>query len=362
MPSTPLLGRGTALTPPNRFSPTRVETREFTQCPPAGHDPSEAAPPTRTSFRRDASRTILTSNASPDLSFRYSLNPYRGCEHGCVYCYARPSHETLGWNAGLDFETRISVKEEAPELLRKALFSPRWEPQTVALSGNTDCYQPVERRLGLTRRCLEVFAEFRNPVSVITKSALVTRDSDVLRRLARHRAARVQISLTTLDNDVARRLDPRAASPKRRLEAITELRRAGIPTTVILAPIIPGLTDEEIPRILEAAADAGALGADWTLLRLPAPVDELFIEWLQRNFPERSKRVLHRIEDSRGSIGKLSDSKFGRRMRGQGEYARQLAGLFSMSARRYRLDKPLRPLSAGAFRRPRRSGEQMLLL
>ena len=372
-------GRGTDLQPPNRYDGLQVlrggfdqeRTAELARERAAGSDRDRAGEPDRglpplapavaTSFHRDASRTILAENTSPDVGFRYSVNPYRGCEHGCIYCYARPSHERLGWNAGLDFETRIAVKEDAPHLLHGTFSSPRWQPQTVALSGNTDCYQPVERQLRLTRRCLEVFAEFRNPVAVITKSALVTRDADLLAALARRRAAQVRISITTLDPALARRMEPRAASPERRLEAIARLADAGIPTAVMVAPVIPGLTDEEMPRILAAAAAAGARSASWIFVRLPHPVDGLFLDWLGRHLPDRRDRVVRRIRETRGGSGRLSDARFGRRMRGEGEYARQLAALFAASARRHRLDAPLEPLRTSSFRRPPAPGAQLAL-
>lgn len=275
-------------------------------------------------------------------------------------CYARPSHEYLGFSAGLDFERRIMVKEDAPELLRATFRSKRWQPEVVALSGNTDCYQPVERRLGITRRCVEVFTEFRNPVSVITKSALVARDSDLFAALAEHRAAHVLCSITTLDGELARRLEPRAATPERRLDAIRTLTRAGVPVGVMVAPVIPGLNDSEIPRILAAAAEAGASGAGWVLLRLAAPLDRLFDEWLATHYPDRRDRVLNRIRETRD--GRISDSRFGRRMRGTGPYAEQLAALFAVAARKHGLDRPLPPLSVTAFRRPAAVGDQLRLL
>ena len=275
-------------------------------------------------------------------------------------CYARPSHEYLGFSAGLDFERRIMVKEDAPALLRQELSSPRWVPQVVALSGNTDAYQPVERRLGITRRCLEVFAEFRNPVGIVTKSALVARDADLLAELARHGAAHVCCSVTTLDPELARRMEPRAAQPGKRLEAIATLASAGVPVAVLIGPVIPGLNDAEIPRILAAAAKAGATSSSWVLLRLPRPIDALFIRWLEDNVPERRDRVLHRIEDTRD--GRISDSAFGRRKRGQGEYAAQIAALFAAAARKHGLDTPLPPLNADAFCRPPAAGDQLRLL
>jgi DNA repair photolyase len=275
-------------------------------------------------------------------------------------CYARPTHEYLGFSAGLDFERRIMVKEDAPALLRRTFLAPRWEPQVVALSGNTDCYQPAERRLALTRRCLEVFVEFRNPVSAITKSALVARDADLFAALAREGAAHVLFSVTTLDPELARRMEPRAARPERRLEAMHALAAAGVPVGVLVGPVIPGLNDAEIPRILEAAAAAGAASASWVLLRLPRPVDALFDAWLAEHYPGRRARILGRIGDTRG--GRLSDSAFGRRQRGEGEYARQIAALFTAAARKHGLDHPLPALSAAAFRRPAAAGDQLPLL
>jgi DNA repair photolyase len=275
-------------------------------------------------------------------------------------CYARPTHEYLGFSAGLDFERRIMVKDSAPELLRQTLASGRWQPQVVALSGNTDCYQPVERRLRLTRGCLEVFAEFRNPVSAITKSALVARDADLFAELARHGAGQVFLSITTLDPELARRMEPRAARPDRRLEAMATLAAAGVPVGVMIGPVIPGLNDAEIPRILQAAAAAGARSASWVLLRLPKPVDELFDRWLAEHYPERRERVLARIRDTRA--GRISDSTFGRRQRGQGEYAEQIAALFAVAARKHGLDGHLPPLETTAFRRPASAGEQLRLL
>jgi DNA repair photolyase len=353
-----LPGRGTALNPENRYEQIHVEAASDDEW---GADEEaagqEARPPTL--FYRDASRSVLAENESPDVGFRFSINPYRGCEHGCIYCYARPSHEYLSFSAGLDFERRIMVKLDAPELLRAAFQSPRWQPQVVALSGNTDCYQPVERRLQVTRRCLEVFRDFRNPVGVVTKSALVVRDTDLLAELAQHGAAHVMVSVTTLDPHLARRMEPRAARPDRRLDAIRALSAAGIPTGVMVAPVVPGLNDEEIPRILQAAADAGARTAAWVLLRLPQPVDALFAEWLSAHYPERRERVLGRIRECRS--GRLSDTRFGRRMRGEGIYAEHIAALFRTTTRRCGLDRPPAPLNLAAFRRPPRAGEQLSL-
>ena len=335
-------GRGTRLDPPNRFERLHVERD-------AADEAESDSPAQPTELYRDTSKTILAENDSPDVGFRFSLNPYRGCEHGCIYCYARPSHEYLGFSAGLDFERKLMVKPNAAALLRETLSSRRWQPQVIALSGNTDCYQPTERHLRLTRACLEVLAEFRNPVSVITKSALVTRDADLLANLAGHGAAHVFLSITSLDADLARRMEPRAASPERRLQAIGSLAAAGVPVGVMIGPVIPGLNDHEIPAILERAAGAGARSASWVMLRLASPLDQLFAAWLEKHFPDRAARVLGRIRECRG--GQLNDSRFRVRQRGTGQYAEQIRQLFVLAARRRHLDRPLPPLNTAAFRR-----------
>ncbi|MBX3024913.1 PA0069 family radical SAM protein [bacterium] len=353
MTTADLDGRGTRLNPANRYERLHLE---------ASDADGEAAPPAAdapTELYRDASRTILAENDSPDVGFRFSVNPYRGCEHGCVYCYARPSHEYLGFSAGLDFERRLLVKMDAPALLRAALAAPRWQPQVVALSGNTDCYQPVERQLRLTRACLEVFAEHHNPVSVITKSALVARDVDVLAAMAADGLAHVSVTVTTLDAELARRLEPRAATPERRLQAIRTLAAAGVPVNAMVAPVIPGLTDHEIPAILDRVAEAGARSAAWVLLRLATPLDQLFTDWLERHYPDRVVRVLGRLRSCRG--GALNDPRFGRRMRGEGQYAAQIRDLFTLAARRRGLDRALPPLRADGFRLPPRAGDQLRL-
>lgn len=338
----PIRGRGASHNPPNRFLPLAVVRDDWT-------DDDDPAP--RTQFFRDASRSILTRNTSPDVGFEVSLNPYRGCETGCAYCYARPTHEYVGLSAGLDFETKIFVKEDAPELLRAELSSPRWTPQVIVMSGVTDPYQPVERRLRITRRCLEVLADFRNPVAVITKNHLVTRDIDVLSELARYGAAAVTLSITTLDRRLQRVMEPRASIPERRLEAIAKLAQARIPVGVNVAPVIPGLTDHEIPRILRAAFEAGAQTAGYIMLRLPYAVKELFESWLRQHFPERSDKVLSRIRDVRA--GRLNDPRFFSRMRGEGPYAQQVDRLFRVTCRRLGLHRQHAALSTAAFRRPR---------
>lgn len=309
-----------------------------------------------TELLRDGSKSIIATNDSPDVGFSASINPYRGCEHGCIYCYARPSHEYLGFSAGLDFESRILVKEDAPELLRKELSSPRWVPKTIALSGNTDCYQPTERKLEITRRCLGVFAEFLNPVAVITKNELVTRDVDHLKVLAEHQAVAVSLSVTTLDGEIARRMEPRASHPRDRLKAIERLATAGIPVGVMVAPVVPGITDHEIPAILKAAASAGARTAGYVILRLPGAVAGLFESWLDEHFPDRKDKVLNRVREMRG--GKIYDSSFGTRMKGEGIFAEQIRTTFETFRRRHNLDRPFPQLSTASFRRP---GQQLSL-
>jgi DNA repair photolyase len=334
-------GRGSAVQPPNRFERLSITLDE---------DVAAESPGPRTQFLRDSAQSIISYNDSPDIPWAASINAYRGCEHGCAYCYARPYHEYLGFSSGLDFESRIMVKMEAPALLRAELSRPKWQPQVLAMSGVTDCYQPVERKLELTRGCLEVLSEFRNPVGIITKNHLVTRDRDHLSELAKFQAARVYISITTLDPDLASRLEPRASRPAHRLAAIRELSDAGIPAGVLVAPIIPGLNEHEIPAILDAAAGAGAQFASYTILRLPYAVKDIFRSWLETHFPDRVDRVLNRVRDLRG--GKLNVSTFGERFRGSGLLADEIASLFAVTARRAGINRKSPPLSTEAFRRP----------
>jgi DNA repair photolyase len=344
MPEQPLTirGRGAVDNPANRFEPLHLERDED------GNPEEDPAPNTR--FFRDATSTIINYNDSPDIGFRASINPYRGCEHGCIYCYARPTHEYLGFSAGLDFESKIMVKESAPELLRRELASSKWKPQVIAMSGVTDCYQPVERKLKLTRRCLEVLAEFRNPVGIVTKNHLVTRDADVLQELAQHQAAVVFVSLTTLDASLAATLEPRASLPQHRLAAMETLSRAGIPVGVLTAPVIPALNDHEIPNLIAAAVQAGAQFAGYTILRLPFGLGSLFEDWLTRHFPERKDKVLNRVRALRG--GRLNDPDFGTRMRGEGIYADQIEALFDTACRKAGVAGQSPELSASAFRVP----------
>ena len=342
--------RGALANPANRFEPIRLEAD-------ADWNPEEDVLP-RTQFLADHSATIIARNNSSDIGFNASLNPYRGCEHGCIYCYARPFHEYLGFSAGLDFESKIMVKERAPELLRAELSSPKWHPEVIVISGVTDCYQPVERKLKLTRRCLAVLAEFRNPVAIITKNALVTRDIDILSDLARHRCVSVCLSVTTLDNDLRKLLEPRTSPPSARLAAIRQLAAAGIRVSVNIAPVIPGLTDHEMPAILKAAADAGATSAGFTMLRLPHAVAPLFEQWLQTHFPDRQDKVLNRLKAIRG--GKLYDAEWGKRMRSEGIFAEQIEQMFQVARRKAGFKNEREGLSTAAFRRP--GGTQLSLL
>jgi DNA repair photolyase len=348
-------GRGTGLDPKNRF--TRLEVS--LDGDELDHELlADDQPETPTRYLRDTSRRVITSNDSPDIGFEISLNPYRGCEHGCAYCYARPYHEYLGLSAGLDFERVILVKEDAPELLAAELGARSWQPRTLVLSGVTDPYQPVERRLELTRRCLAVLAEHRHPVALITKNALVLRDLDLLRELASYGAARVTLSITTLDEDLRRVLEPRTSTIERRLGAVRALAAAGVPVNVNVAPIIPGLNDHEVPAVLEAAAEAGAHAAAFTVLRLPGAVAEVFSDWLRQHRPERAERVLARVREMRG--GKLNDARFGHRMRGSGPYVESIRALFHAHRARVGLARDLPPLDTAHFRVPGRSVQASL--
>jgi DNA repair photolyase len=333
--------RGALENPANRFEKIIFE-------PDPDWNPDDDILP-KTQFFKDHSQTVIARNESPDVGFKASLNPYRGCEHGCIYCYARPTHEYLGFSAGLDFESKIMVKADAPELLRRELSSPKWQPQVIFLSGVTDCYQPVERKLKLTRRCLEVLAEFRNPVFIVTKNQLVTRDIDLLSELAQHHATTVWLSITTLDSNLRNIMEPRTSPPTARLAAIRDLKQAGIPVGVNVAPIIPGLTDHEMPAILKAAADSGATSAGYTVVRLPHGVAPLFEKWLETHFPDRKEKVLNRLRAMHG--GKLYDSQWGKRFGGEGIFAEQIAQMFDVARRKAGILNDDPELSAAAFRR-----------
>jgi DNA repair photolyase len=294
-------GRGASWSPANRFEKLHVDINEFDA---VDFDPEdEGKPLPKTEYFRDGTKSIITHNNSPDVGFESSINPYRGCEHGCIYCYARPTHEFLGFSAGLDFERKIMVKMDGPRLLTDELSSPKWKPQVLVMSGVTDPYQPIERKLEITRGCLEVLVRFRNPVAFITKNRLVTRDIDLLQDLAKDRAAAVNISVTSLDPNLQRVLEPRTSPPQARLETISTLRDAGIPVGVMVAPIIPGLTDHEVPAIVDACAKAGAQFAGYTVVRLPWAIAPLFEHWLEEHFPDRKEKVLGRIRDVRGGTG-----------------------------------------------------------
>jgi len=339
----PIHGRGTSDNPANRFERLRIE-ENWDDVPPGDR------PAPRTEFFRDVTRSIIARNDSPDIPFDFSLNPYRGCEHGCIYCFARPGHEYLSLSAGLDFETKIFVKHDAPRLLRQELMRDSWKPAAITISGVTDCYQPAERLFRLTRQCLQVLLEFRNPTTIITKSALVTRDIDILSELARFGLVEVYISITTLDDRLSALLEPRAAAPRRRLETISKLSAAGIGVGVMVAPIIPGLTDHDTASILKASADAGAKRAGYVILRLPYGVKDLFESWLHTHFPDRAAKVLNRVLDIRG--GKLNDSNFGSRMRGSGPFADHIKAMFELSCRNLSLNKAKYHSEASLFRRP----------
>lgn len=335
-------GRGAAYNPGNRFERLQIDDLS---------DERESGEPRRieTQYYIDASRSILARNDSPDVPFTFSVNPYRGCEHGCIYCYARPTHEYLGFSAGVDFESRILVKKDAPQLLEQALRDPAFVPQVIALSGNTDCYQPAEKKLMITRACLEVFLRFRNPVGVITKNSMVSRDVDILQEMAKWKLVAVTLSITTLDPSLASRMEPRAATPEKRLETIRILADSGVPVGVNVAPIVPGLTDSEIPEILRRARDAGAISAQYIMMRLPYAVKDLFQEWLQREYPARAGKVLGRIREVRG--GNLSDPRFNSRMTGEGEFAKAIEALFDSTCRKLALNEKRVRLSTEHFLR-----------
>jgi len=317
-------------------------------------------PPLRTTLGVDSARRIITRNQSPDVPFDRSINPYKGCEHGCIYCFARPTHAYLGHSPGLDFESKLYWKPDAPALLEAELRDKKYRAATIALGANTDPYQPVERERQLTRRILEVLADYRHPVGIVTKSNLVLRDLDILAPMAEQGLVRVAVSVTTLDRSLARRMEPRAPTPARRLEAVRELAAAGVPVTVLNAPIVPALNDHEIEAILEAGAEAGAGAAGYVLLRLPLEIAELFQAWLAAHYPDRAKRVMSLVRQTRG--GRLYQTEWGKRQSGTGAYAEQIAKRFEMACRRYGLAEGHPPVDETRFRRPPRAGDQLSLL
>lgn len=350
-------GRGAAIQPKNPYLPVQIEPDLEQVARDADLLAALNRPPTQ--YMPDASQSIVAENDSPDVGFRYSVNPYRGCSHGCSYCYARPGHEYLGLSAGLHFETKIFVKFRAAELLRDFLARPGWRPETIAFSGVTDCYQPAERQFRITRACLAVAAECRQPIGIITKNALVVRDIDLLGQLAEHHAVRVSLSITTLDAKLARVMEPRTSSPEARLRAICKLTQAGIPTNVMVAPVIPGLNDYEVPRILTAARETGAGSAGYVMLKLPTTVRPVFLDWLARNYPDQSARVQSLIRSTRS--GRLNDPNFGSRQVGCGNVAELIADTFRIWCTKlgYADDHP--PLNRDAFRPPQSSSGQRRL-
>ena len=305
-------------------------------------------------------RTIITRNESPDISFDRSINPYRGCEHGCVYCFARPTHAYMGLSPGLDFESKLFAKPDAARLLEKELAKEGYQPRTIAIGTNTDPYQPIEKQYRIMREVLEVLEAHGHPVGIVTKSALVVRDIDILSRMAERGLAKVALSVTTLDRHLARNMEPRAATPTKRLEAIRQLTEAGIPTSVMVAPIIPGLTDQEIERILDSARNAGAREAGYVLLRLPLEVAPIFKDWLLRHYPDRYRHVMSLVRSMRD--GKDYDSEWGKRMKGSGPYAWQIGRRFEIAARKLGLNVEKRPLRTDLFVAPERAGKQLMLL
>lgn len=342
-------GRGATANPANPFEVQHLEDDpEWLE--ELARDPDAVPPSPRTQLFTDDTQSLITKNTSPDLSFDFSLNPYRGCEHGCAYCYARRYHEFLGWGSGLDFESKLLVKPLAPALLRAELLKKSWRAGKLACSGVTDCYQPVERRLKITRGCLEVLAEFRQPVVMITKNHLITRDADLLAALAKWKACAALLSITTLDAALAAALEPRASSPRMRLAAVRALTDAGVPAGVSVAPVIPGLNDHEIPAILAAARDAGAQFAAYSIIRLPGSVSDVFQGWLTQNVsPETAAKVLSRIRSLRG--GRLNELRPGVRMRGEGELAEQIGRIFKVTARRLGLTTARPDVTGEHFRR-----------
>ena len=346
-------GRGAGINPAGRFEPIAREMFDD------GWQSIEELPPFRTEVQVEQARTIIARNQSPDISFDRSINPYRGCEHGCVYCFARPTHSHMGLSAGLDFETKLFAKPGAAKLLKRELSKPGYKPQTIAMGTNTDPYQPIEKKWRITREILEVLEACNHPVGIVTKSALITRDIDILSRMADRGLAKVAISVTTLDRKLSRAMEPRAATPGLRLKTIAQLADAGIPVSVMVAPVIPALTDQEIERILDSARGAGATGAGFVMLRLPHEVSPLFRDWLLRHCPDRYQHVMNAIRAMRG--GKDYDAQWSKRMKGNGPYAWQIGRRFEIACRRLGFNEARRRLDTNAFRPPVSDGDQLAL-
>ncbi|NIA71602.1 PA0069 family radical SAM protein [Pelagibius litoralis] len=361
IPDKPKKGRGAVSNASGRYEPfTRVAVDDGWGRDPGSSGFGEAGfgedpPPRPTEVIWDATRTIITRNTSPDIPFDRSINPYRGCEHGCIYCFARPSHAWLGYSPGLDFETKLLAKPEAAELLRRELARKNYRPRPMALGTNTDPYQPIEKKLQITRRILEVLRDTGHPLTIVTKSNLILRDLDILAPMARKRQVRVMISLTTLDRKLSRVMEPRAPTPAQRLEALRTLNAAGVPAGVLTAPMIPAINDQELEALLEAAARAGAAAAGYVLLRLPLEIKELFEEWLEAHFPDRKSKVLNLIRDTRG--GRLNQSEFGLRQSGSGVYAELLGQRFKRAEQRLGLNRGSAPLDSSQFTPPKLESE-----
>ncbi len=346
-------GRGATSNEAGRFERFTTELTED------GWDLPDELPPLRTEVREEMARNLITYNKSPDLPFDRSINPYRGCEHGCVYCFARPTHAYLGLSPGLDFETRLVARPNAAELLRRELSARSYKVATIALGTNTDPYQPIEKNRKITRSCLKVLRDFQHPVGIVTKGTLIERDLDILAPMARNGLVRVGISLTTLDRDLSRRMEPRAPSPQRRLGMIRNLTEAGVPVRVMTSPVIPGLTDHELEILLEAGKQAGADAASWIMLRLPREVSALWREWLIEHQPGRAEKVMARLREMHG--GREYDPRWGHRMRGEGTYAEMIAQRFKAAVKRLGLSTDMPPLNCAAFAPPPQPGDQLAL-
>jgi DNA repair photolyase len=347
-------GRGTALRPPGRF-----ESRDSSRVDDGWGTIEEELPPLETTVTAEPAKSIISRNDSPDLSFTQSINPYKGCEHGCIYCYARPSHAYLNLSPGIDFETKLFYKPNAAELLEKELRKPGYQVSPIALGANTDPYQPVERHLEVTRSILEVLARFRHPVGIVTKGAMIERDLDLLADLARDNLVGVGITLTTLDAGLKRALEPRASAPSARLRVIRRLSEAGIPVRVMFSPVIPFVNDAELEQVLQAGAEAGATAASYVLLRLPYELKDLFRDWLEAHLPLKAAHVMSLINQSRG--GKDNDPRFGARMKGTGQFAELIAKRFALARRRYGLDRERATFNPAVFRVPPAAGDQISL-
>lgn len=346
-------GRAALSNPTGRFE--ALETEEVDD----GWERECDLPPLRTEVSEEQARTIITRNTSPDISFERSINPYRGCEHGCIYCFARPSHEWLGMSPGLDFETRLIAKPNAPALLERELRAKAYTPKVIAIGTNTDPYQPIERERRIMRGVLEVLSRFRHPVGIVTKGTLIERDLDLLGEMGRAGLVRVGISITTLDADVARRMEPRVPSPKRRLQTIRRLTDAGCPVRIMVSPVVPALTDHELEAILEAGAEAGAVAASWIMLRLPHAVSRLFRDWVEEHYPDRATRITGRVRELHG--GQDYDPEWGKRMTGEGLFAEMMKQRFTVAVRRLGLDADVPPLRTDLFQRPSQVGDQLSL-